>query len=133
MIAVFNLMEGRWTSNWHGLVELPILVGTSPSPPRHPTQHHTTTQHSTSNKDHICTTQPRVQRQKQRQTASTQLKTLCDKNSEQRRNQLPRGQVCAYYSGAVMLYDLSMVIRVSHFGVIFPNHSASGRDLSASH
>ena len=28
---------------------------------------------------------------------------------------------------------LSMYIRVSHFGVIFPNHSASGRDLCASH
>ena len=27
----------------------------------------------------------------------------------------------------------ALSIRVSHFGVIFPNHSASGRDLSASH
>ena len=26
-----------------------------------------------------------------------------------------------------------MYTRVCHFGVIFPNHSASGRDLSASH
>ena len=37
-------MEGRWTVNWHGLVELPILVGTSPPPPH--TQHHTTIQAS---------------------------------------------------------------------------------------
>ena len=27
----------------------------------------------------------------------------------------------------------TLCIRVCHFGVIFPNHSASGRDLSASH
>ena len=33
--------------------------------------------------------------------------------------------------GALSIFDMST--RVSHFGVIFPNHSASGRDLCASH
>ena len=37
--------------------------------------------------------------------------------------------VLSYYDGEYS----GVGIRVSHFGVIFPNHSASGRDLCASH
>ena len=43
---------------------------------------------------------------------------------------LMRTMMRVYSEDVVMM---RMTNRVSHFGVIFPNHSASGRDLCASH
>ena len=103
VITVFKLMEGRWTVNWHGLVELPILVGTSPPPPHSTSHHHS----SWCDKDQGTTST----------TSGTNRGTMLLHSLRPSVTKIVSKEgthshvaTCASYSGAVTLSELSIVM-----------------------